>query len=59
VGAFSEPGQAAVGFDEVVAVALGVGRGEADAFEAIDVIDRLEELYEGDLPSRTGISPRP
>ena len=47
VRAFHQFWQATVGFDEVVAVALGMRRGEADAVDAFDGVDRFDELNEG------------
>ena len=42
-----EFGQVGEGVDEVVFVADRVGRGEADALDAVDLVDGFEELDEG------------
>ena len=39
--------EATVGLYKVVAVALGVGRGEADTVDAVDGVDRFDELDKG------------
>src|ERR1700677_775597 len=44
--AFAQLGQAPIGLDQIVSVAFGMGRGEADALDALDFVDGLEQLHE-------------
>ena len=39
--------EATVGFYKVVAVALGMGRGETDAVDTVDGVDRFNQLDKG------------
>jgi hypothetical protein len=47
MGALDEFRETAVGFDEVIAVTLGMRGGEANAFQFFDFVDRFEEVDEG------------
>ena len=42
VGALAQLGQPRVGFDQVISITFWMRRGEANAFEAIDRVNRIE-----------------
>jgi len=59
VGALGQPGEPGVGFDEVVAIAFRVRRGETDALEAFEGIDGFEQVHKRRFAVPGGNEARP